>query len=120
MAGARAAAPPAFVRLPPAEEQPRRHDVPRLELLVDPGERLLQEGQHRPGELVDQERPVGVKHVVRGPQDAVAHVGRHGAVRDPRDDVVGMPQPAGGEIAPGFRRGAFHDLQSPVADRRRR
>jgi len=45
----------------PAEEQPGRHHVQRLEVLMDPAEHLLEIRKHRPGELIDQERAGGVQ-----------------------------------------------------------
>ena len=86
---------PAAVRVPPAEEEPGRHDVSRLELLMHQRERGAQVGQHRPGELIDQERAVRVEHIVRGAQNPLAHLRGHGAVRNARDHVVGVFQFAG-------------------------
>ena len=42
----------------------------RLEFLMDVGEHLPQVGQHRAGELVHQERAVGLEDVVRGSEDS--------------------------------------------------
>jgi hypothetical protein len=39
----------------PAIEQPRRHHIQGLEILVYQGKHLLQMGQHSPGELIHQE-----------------------------------------------------------------
>jgi hypothetical protein len=42
----------------PAEEQPGRHHIERLKVLVYHIEHLLQVWQHGAGELIDQERSV--------------------------------------------------------------
>jgi hypothetical protein len=44
----------------PAEEQAGRHHVQGFEVLLDAAEHLLKVGQHRAGELVDQEGPRGM------------------------------------------------------------
>jgi len=40
----------------PAEKQARRHHVQGLKVLVNPFEHLLEVGEYRAGELVDQKR----------------------------------------------------------------
>jgi hypothetical protein len=45
----------------PAEEQPGRHHIERLKILLYRAEHLLQVWQHRAGELINQERSVRVQ-----------------------------------------------------------
>jgi hypothetical protein len=48
-------------RVMPAEEQPGRHHIQGLEILIYRAKDLLQVWQHGAGELIDQERSVGVE-----------------------------------------------------------
>jgi hypothetical protein len=56
----------------PAIEQPGRHHVERLEILMHETKGLLEIGQHRAGKLVYQERPVRIQYRVGFAQDPVA------------------------------------------------
>src|ERR687897_2662374 len=66
----------------PAEEQPGRHHIERLEILIDRIEDLLQVRQHSAGELIDQERSTGVQQRVSFAKNDLANLSRYGGVGD--------------------------------------
>jgi len=100
----------------PAEEQPGRHHVQRLEVLMDPAEHLLEIRKHRPGELIDQERAGGVQQRVRLPEDDLSDFRRNGGVRYAGNDVIGMGQIQRGQRGIGLCRRAVNDVQPVIVD----
>jgi hypothetical protein len=72
--------PVAILDLVPAIEQPCRHHVEGLEVLMDQPKDFLEIGQNTAGELIHQEGAVRVEYRVGLPQDGLPERWWHGRV----------------------------------------
>jgi len=98
----------------PAIEQPRRHHVEGLKVLMHEAEGLLEMGQDGSGELVDQKGPIGVQHCPGLVENLISDAGLHRGIRNPRDHVVRATELQISEGRIGFGRRSMHDVQSSI------
>ena len=98
----------------PAIEQPRRHHVEGLKVLMHEAEGLLEMGQDGSGELVDQKGPIGVQHCPGLVENLISDAGLHRSIRNPRDHVVRATELQISEGRIGFGRRSMHDVESSI------
>jgi hypothetical protein len=94
----------------PAIEQPRRHHVERLEILVHEAEGLLEIGKHRSGKLVHEKGTIGIQNRSGLVQDLISDSRMHGCIRDAGNDVVRLTELEIGEGRIGFSRRPVDDV----------
>src|SRR6185437_8265750 len=99
------------------EEEVRRQDVERLELAPHVMEDALQVLEYTRRELEDEEGATGCQGLGSVAQDALTHLGRYGAERDSRDDVVGFAEAEALEDLAYRLRRVLHHLQTLVGQR---
>ena len=99
----------------PAIEEPRRHHVEGLKVLMHETEGLLEIGQDRPGELVNQKRPISIQHCSGLAEDLISDAGLHRGIGDARDHVVRTAELQIGESRIGFGRRSLYDMQSRIS-----
>ena len=99
----------------PAIEQPRRHHVEGLKVLVYEAEGLLEIGQDGPGELIHQKRPISIQHCSSLAEDLISDAGLHRSIRDARDYVVRTAELQIGKSRIGFGRRSVYDMQSRIS-----
>ncbi len=108
--------PISILSLVPAIEQPRRHHVEWLEILMDLPKHFLEIRQNTAGELIYQERAIGMQDRVGLSEDGLPKRRWHRGVRNAREDVIGMVQPQSGKRRIGVGCGSVDDVQPVVLE----
>jgi hypothetical protein len=101
----------------PTIEEPRGHDVARLEFLVHQAEDLLEIREYRASELINQERTTGVQQGVRGAENPLSDRSRHRGIGNPGDHVIGVGQASLFQDDIGFLGGPMDDMEPVIRDR---